>query len=121
MKLYAVTFAVALILGLSLTVAPASVASRRATGAEARAILRVAPGNPYPPGWAHLTVRVSTVDSRWAAVHVLPNRGHTHQVQADVASMYHTRRHGWVVHQVGNGGGCGVPSRVRRDLHLACY
>jgi hypothetical protein len=66
MKLYAVTFAVALILGLSLTVAPAAVASPPATGAEARAILRVAPGNPYPPGWAHLTVRVSTVGSRWA-------------------------------------------------------
>jgi hypothetical protein len=104
-----------------LTIAPASVASRPPTHSEKRAILRAAPSSPYPKGWASLTVRVSTVDSRWAAVYISANRGHQHQVQPDAASIYHTRRHGWVTHETGNGGGCGVPVRVSRDLHLACY
>jgi hypothetical protein len=42
------------------------------------------------------------------------------EVQADVASFH--RRHGrWRLHTAGNGGGCGVPASVRRDLRLACF
>jgi hypothetical protein len=101
--------------------AAASLASRAPTRFERRAILRAAPGNPYPRGWAYRTVRVSTVSSHWAAVHIVANRGHENQVQPDVASMYRTRHGGWIVHQSGNGGGCGVPRGVKADLHLACY
>lgn len=89
-------------------------------GSEKAAILSAAPGGSYPPGWAHLTVRVSTIDPRWAAVFIEPNPGYERQVQPDVASMYHTDR-GWVVHQTGNGGGCGVPAGVRAELQLNCY
>ncbi len=111
------TAAVALVL---LAVSPA-LASRPPTKSERMAILREAPGNPYPTGVARRTIRVSTVSARWAAVHVTATRGHQHQVQADVASMFHTKQHGWVVHEEGNGGGCRVPRGVVRDLKLACY
>ncbi len=39
-----------------------------------------------------------------------------------LVDAYLRRRDGrWRVHQRGNGGGCGDPRAVRRDLHLACY
>jgi hypothetical protein len=113
--------ALAVVAGVGLTLAPTSVASRAPTPSEKKAILRAAPSNPYPKGGAARKVRVSTVDSRWAAVYITANPGHHNQVQPDVASTYHTRHHGWVLHQEGNGGGCGVPARVRNDLHLNCY
>ena len=103
------------------TLAVTAFASRAPTSFERRAILRAAPANPYPAGWAHRTVRVSTVNRRWAAVEIVADPGHTGQVQPDVASMYRTRSGRWIVHQPGNGGGCGVPRRVKEDLHLACY
>jgi hypothetical protein len=105
----------------ALSCASSSIASRASKPSENTAILRAAPGNPYPRGWAHRTVRVSTVDAKWAFVYITANRGHQNQVQPDVASMYHTTRHGWVVHQDGNGGGCRMPKPIERDLHLACY
>jgi hypothetical protein len=106
---------------LTVVAASSSLASRRPTRKENRAILRAAPANPYPAGYAHRFVRISTVDSRWAAVHIVASRGHHNQVQPDVASMYHLKRGAWVVHQEGNGGGCRMPSAVSRDLRLACY
>ncbi len=39
-------------------------------------------------------VRISSVDSKLAAVYVMANRGHHNQVQPDIASMYRTKRHG---------------------------
>jgi hypothetical protein len=87
---------------------------------ETPAILRVVPPNPYPKGWARLTVLISRIDPRWAAVYVTGTPGHVDQVQADAASVFHTARRGWVVHQAGNGGGCGVPARVRAELQLSC-
>jgi hypothetical protein len=113
--------AIAASVALALVLPASSAASRSPTKAEEKAILQAAPGNSYPPGWAHLTVRVSTVDSKWAAVYIRPNRGHAHQVQSDVSSVYHTKHHGWVTHQDGNGRGCGVPARVRHDLKLGCF
>jgi len=107
--------------GVLLATPALSEASRAPTAAQRKAILQAGPGNPYPPGWAHLKVRVSTVDSRWAAIYILANPGHKNQVQPDVASVFHSKHRGWVDHQNGNGGGCGVPSQVKRDLSLACY
>ena len=96
---------------VSLALAPVSRASRRPTHSERRVILRAGPGNPYPAGWARRYVRVSTVNARWAAVYIVANRGHRSQVQPDVASMYRLKSGRWVVHEAGNGGGCGVQQR----------
>lgn len=117
---YGATRCATAIVAVSLLAVSPAVASRPPTNAERSAILRAAGTNPYPSGWAHRTVRISTVSSRWAAVHIVANRGHQTQVQNDVASMYRTKHHGWVTHQVGNGGGCGVPAAVVHDLGLAC-
>lgn len=103
-----------------LAVTPVAFARRHATRGERRAMLALV-GNPWPRGWAYRVVWVSTVDSRWAEVEILPMRGHAHQVQQDVGSTYRLRSGRWVMHQAGNGGGCHMPARVRRDLRLACY
>lgn len=105
---------------IALVVVSTALASRPATPSERVAILRAAPKSPYPPGYARLTVKVSTVSSAWAAVYIRARRGHANQVQPDVVSL---QRQGgrWAVHQQGNGGGCRMPARVKRDLRLACY
>lgn len=108
-------------IALSMLVVSSALAFRPPTKSERTAILRAAPGNPYPSGEARRTIRVSTVSARWAAVYITATRGHRDRVQSDVASMFHTKHHGWVVHEEGNGGGCGVPRPVVRDLGLACY
>src|ERR1700737_1638074 len=95
-----------------------SVASRAPTAAERKAILQAGPGNPYPHGWAHLKVRVSTVNSRWAAIYILAHPGHENKVQPDVASVYRTKRRGWVDHLERDGGGSRGPRRGRPDLSL---
>lgn len=113
-----------LAMAMALVLAPAGQASRRPTKAENRAILRAfgtGGVGGYPPGYAILYVRVSTADRRWAAVHIVPARGHANQVQPDFAAMYHLKRGPWVVHQVGSGGKhCGMPPAVVKDLHLPC-
>lgn len=98
----------------------ASWASRAPTRSERQALLWLV-GNPYPHGWAHRIVRISTVDRRWGAVFIGANRGHHSQVQPDVASAYRLKSGRWVIHQTGNGGGCRMPKPVVRDLTLACY
>lgn len=67
------------------------------------------------PGSCHRKIKVSTKLETWAAAYITGP-----QVQGDVASL-HRKHHKWHVHQVGNGGGCGVPRKVRKDLRLACY
>ena len=62
------------------------------------------------------TIRVSTVNERWAAAYI---RGDSN-VQGGDASLQR-RNHRWRVHQIGNGGGCGLPAPVADDLQLACY
>jgi hypothetical protein len=116
----AATAALLLVAVSTLALAAPSVASRAPTPSEREAILQAAPGNPYPTGWAHRSVRVSSVDSKWAAVFITANPGHHTRVQPDFASMYHTKHHGWVVHQLGNGGGCRMPAKIRIDLRLFC-
>jgi hypothetical protein len=104
-------------------VAPAE-ARRKPTKKERTAILNAVAARfscgDYPPGSCRLVVRVSTVRRGWAAAYIRPGRGWENTVQADVASV--RRENGrWRRYQVGNGGGCGVPAGVRRDLLLACY
>jgi hypothetical protein len=64
---------------------------------------------------------VSTARRSWAAVYLRPaKKRYANEVQSDLAS-FHRRQRIWRLHQVGNGGGCGVPRSVRRDLRLACF
>ena len=66
-----------------------------------------------------LTVEVSTADPNWGAVHIAPKPGHA-GVQMDSASFI--KRGGeWVLVQVGNGGGCEVPTAIREELKLDCF
>lgn len=109
---------------VSALVAPAADARRKPTKRERTAILRAlherAGCFAYPAGTCHEVVRVATVRMGWSAVYIRPTRGNESAVQSDVASL--KRRNGrWRVHQLGNGGGCGVPRAVVRDLKLACY
>jgi hypothetical protein len=103
---------------------PAADARRKPTKRERTAILRAlherAGCFAYPAGTCHEVVRVSTARKGWSAVYIRPTRGNENAVQSDVASL--KRRNGrWRIHQLGNGGGCGVPASVARDLQLACY
>jgi hypothetical protein len=105
---------------------PAADARRKPTKGERTAILRALHGTNrfscqgYPAGSCKEVVRVSTARKGWSAVYISPTKGNENTVQSDVASL--KRRNGrWRVHQIGNGGGCGVPRAVARDLKLACY
>ncbi|ADB53602.1 hypothetical protein Cwoe_5194 [Conexibacter woesei DSM 14684] len=73
----------------------------------------------YGAECVRFTTRMSLSDEDWAAVLILPAESWC-SVQPDVTTV---RRDGpgWRRHQYGNGGGCGVPRRVREDLRLACY
>jgi len=117
---------VGIVVAVSLIVASVAVADRAPNRVERAGILealnlegRGPDCGTYPPGSCRIYVRVSTADSHWAAVFIGPS-GKQKFVQPDVATV-HLRRGKWSVHQVGNGGGCGVPGRVQRDLRLACY
>lgn len=67
-----------------------------------------------------LSVEVSVTDPKWGAVHIEPRPGHESQVQSDSASFI--KRGGeWVPLQVGNGGGCEVPTAIREELRLDCF
>jgi hypothetical protein len=108
-----------IVVGLSLVVTPAGVASRKATPAEKKAIVKALPKPAYPRSYYVYKVRISTVSRRWAAVRILPASGYGSFIQPDVASV--VRKHNrWKTKQVGNGGGCGVPAAVAADLKLSC-
>ena len=120
----AVRRALAVLLALVVVLAAAGSADARRvpTAKERTAILgTTALGcGDYPAGSCRFAVRISTVHRGWAAVYIRPRSGWENTVQSDVASM--RRRSGrWRQYQLGNGGGCGVPTDVRRDLMLACY
>lgn len=70
----------------------------------------------FPGMRCHRTIKVSTVNERWAASYVSGGPG----VQGGVASLGR-KKHRWRIHQVGNGGGCEMPSAVVRDLGLDCF
>jgi len=114
-----VTVAVLLSIAL-LLVASASEAARNPTKTEKHKIRPVLDRNgvscsAWPGLRCHRKIKISTKRQTWAAAYITGR-----QVQGDVASL-HRKHHKWRVHQIGNGGGCGVPSKVRADLKLACY
>jgi hypothetical protein len=108
------------VLGLAV---PAVEARRLPTRAERAAIMRHVDRQAYYKTYGRecvaFALRVSTVDSHWAAVTVRRAK-RTCDVQGDVQS-FHRGRSGWRSHQLGNGGGCNMPAAVRDDLRLACY
>jgi hypothetical protein len=77
-------------------------------------------------GYGHCVrfeIHVSTANENWAAVSILPAEwieGCIGFVQGDVISMHRVREK-WRRHQYGNGGGCNMPARVRKDLRLHCW
>lgn len=111
-----------------LTYTAAANASRVPSAKEREAVLDAGNGRvscyggepPYPADTCFLKVRISTARKGWAAVYVRPTRKGRGTVQPDVATVKKVRGR-WRISQVGNGGGCGVPAAVRRDLKVACY
>lgn len=95
--------------------APVADARRKPTKRERTAILAAlhtrASCSIYPAGSCQEVVRVSTATKGWSAVYIGPKPGHEGEVQGDVASLKRRNGH-WRVHQLGNGGGCGVPRGV---------
>src|SRR3954469_8881568 len=111
--------AFSLIFAAASLLAPAAQASRKATRAEAKAIVRALPKPAYPKSYYVYKVRISTVSKRWAAVRILPAPGYESFIKPDIASVVRRKGH-WKTKQVGHGGGCGVPAAVAADLKLNC-
>lgn len=73
----------------------------------------------YPPGVCKQAIRVSTKRVGWAAVRIRPEVNGESIVNPQDISLRH-RGERWRIIEVGNGGGCGLPRKVKRDLHLIC-
>jgi hypothetical protein len=113
-KLLSILVVAVLVFGL----AAASEAARNPTKAEKEKIAQALKGKfdcSMVGGSCHRKIKVSTKQQTWAAAYISGSA-----VQGDVASL-HRKHHRWHVHQIGNGGGCGVPEDVAGDLKLACY
>jgi uncharacterized membrane protein len=121
LRIFASAISAAFVLGVGVGV---SHASRNPTDAEKRGIVHVLDVKGqncdiYPAGSCRVRIKVSSENQSWAAAYILPTPGHEGTVQGDIVSLVR-KHHRWRVHQVGNGGGCDVPSPVVRDLHLFC-
>jgi hypothetical protein len=77
----------------------------------------------YPADTCILKVFVSTRNKRWAVARVRATINGESFVQPEDISLHskgkRKRKH-WRVVSIGHGGGCGVPQKIRRDLHLIC-
>jgi hypothetical protein len=111
---------------LAFIAVPASAAANRpATDAEAQAIeaTLTARGltcaSRYPPGTCREVIIVSTAKHHWAVARIRPDVNGENTVEPEDISL-RLRAGVWSIHQVGNGGGCDVPRKARRDLHLLC-
>ena len=111
---------------LAVTALPAAaVANRPATEAEAQAIeaTLTARGltcaSRYPPGTCREAIVVSTAKRHWAVARIRPDVNGENTVEPEDISL-RLRAGAWSIHQIGNGGGCDVPRKARRDLHLLC-
>lgn len=105
---------------------PAS-ASRRPTKREAADILTaLAAANKtcarFPADSCKLGFAVSEANPRWAVAKIRPSVNGENTVAPETISLYRKNRagHFWAVHEIGNGGGCNMPKRPRRDLHVIC-
>jgi hypothetical protein len=76
----------------------------------------------YPPGSCQLNFRVSTVNGRWAAARIRPAENGESTVMPQTISLrrVHKKTGRYEVMDTGNGGGCSVPRRPRKDLALIC-
>lgn len=116
-----IAFATALVAVVALAVAAPAGADRKPNDRERAGITAALDSadfscDLFPGASCRRTIKVSTENERWAAGYI---RGGP-EVQGGVASLVR-KKHRWRVHQIGNGGGCEVPSAVTRDLDLACY
>lgn len=107
-----------LLLILALVASPAD-ADRNPTHQEKRKIAQALKGqfdcSFASGGSCHRKIKVSTKKQTWAAAYITGSG-----VQPAAASL-HRKNHRWRIHQIGNGGGCGVPDKVAADLKLACF
>jgi hypothetical protein len=76
----------------------------------------------YPLGTCQLNFRVSTVNRRWAAARIRPTSNGESNVMPQTISLrrVHPKAGRYEVMDTGNGGGCNVPRRPRKDLALIC-
>jgi hypothetical protein len=117
---------VALLL-LAGTLAPGADANRKPRPGERKAIYATLAAenltcSRYQPGSCKLNFRISDVNNRWAAARIRPDVTGENTVMPVTISLHREKRKGrrWKVRDVGNGGGCDVPRRPRRDLNLIC-
>ncbi len=112
----------ALVLAASAAPAEASRKPRKGEAAKISATIaqaRLSCEARYPPGVCEATIRVSTRVKGWAAVRIRPLVNGESIVNPEDISL-RRRGDGWRIVVVGNGGGCGLPTKVKRDLHLIC-
>jgi hypothetical protein len=93
-------------------------------GPERRAMIRGADvqsiGASLPAGCYQYEATAATRFPNWGTVALVGVPPRCGASLSDVISVHKVHGH-WVRHQYGNGGGCHMPRRVRRDLRLACY
>jgi hypothetical protein len=119
--------AVALALAALLVVAVPASANRRPKPSELTGIISALAEQgltcaQYQPGTCQIHFRISTVNSRWASAKIRPDLNGENTVKPVDVGLRRPHRKGgaWEVKSVGNGGGCNVPHRPRRDLGLIC-
>jgi hypothetical protein len=76
----------------------------------------------YPADSCTLNMRVSTVNRRWASAKIRPTVNGESQVPPQTISLrrVHKKKGRYEVMDPGNGGGCSVPRKPRKDLGLVC-
>ena len=76
----------------------------------------------YPPESCQINFRVSTVNRRWASAKIRPMANGESQVMPQTISLrrVHPKGGRYEVMDPGNGGGCSVPRKPRKDLGLIC-
>jgi hypothetical protein len=121
------TRAIAVALVALLVMALPASASRRPKPAELAGIISTLAVKgltcaQYPAGTCQIHFRVSTVNSHWASAKVRPDLNGENIVKPlDIGLRRpHLKGGAWEVKSIGNGGGCNVPKRPRRDLGLIC-
>jgi len=104
--------------------ASAALAARAPTERERHAITRAikkSPKTQFVPDFklAVRSIRVST-KGPWASATVGGQRRYRHEVQPARAGLRRLKGR-WQLRSLGNGGGCDVPKRFRRELRLKCF
>lgn len=76
----------------------------------------------YQPGTCKIAFRISDANSRWASARIRADENGENTVLPQTISLHrpHSKSRRWEVIDTGDGGGCSVPKRPRRDLNLIC-